>query len=257
MLGSRLRVLGRTLLAGSRNHLIVGKLPVKPTIALRAFSTPTGGATEKASTEGATQAKTEDQANSQRTDIVNMDYDEYDDYEPKTAKEKVAWYSRIAFRLGLLGLGAVCLFLTGRELFPGRMSPNSLFSEVFDKLRFDYKIQDMVGENMKAFGRDVGRNTEGRRNHVDSYKYYEEADKSNRLRVRFNIKGDKGQVLVYVEVSDKMKDDEYVYIICQNVRTGRVLTIVDNRDQLEAGLLGNSSDSSDISKFFFGGGDSK
>lgn len=110
---------------------------------------------------------------------------------------------------------------------------------------------------MKAFGRDVGRSTEGRRNHVDSYNYYEEQDKSNRMRIRFNIKGDKGQVLVFVEVSDKMKHDEYVYIICQNVRTGRVLTVVDNRDQLQAGLLGQSLDGPDFSKFFFGGREGK
>jgi hypothetical protein len=52
---------------------------------------------------------------------------------------------------------------------------------------------------MKAFGRDVGRHTEGRRNHVDSYKYVAE-DGSNRLRIRFNIKGEKSQVLVWTEV---------------------------------------------------------
>lgn len=38
-------------------------------------------------------------------------------------------------RLGLLGFGAFCVYLTAKELFPGRMNPNSLFSEVFDKLR--------------------------------------------------------------------------------------------------------------------------
>lgn len=57
----------------------------------------------------------------------------------------------------------------------------------------------MTGENMKAFGKDVGRN-EGRRNHIDSYKYKAE-DGSNRMRVRFNVKGDKGKVVVWAEVS--------------------------------------------------------
>lgn len=52
---------------------------------------------------------------------------------------------------------------------------------------------------MKAFGRDTGRNTEGRRNHIDSYKYVAD-DGSKRTRVRFNIKGNKGQVHVWVEV---------------------------------------------------------
>lgn len=111
----------------------------------------------------------------------------------------------------------------------------------------------MVGDGAKAFGRDTGRNTEGRRNHVDSYTYKGE-DGSNRLRIRFNVKGEKGHILVWAEVSDKMPDSEYVYVIVQDRRTGRVYTVVDNRDSLEAGMYssGNEGDQA-ISKFFFGG----
>ena len=105
-------------------------------------------------------------------------------------------------RLSLLALGAVCVVLTARELFPGRMNPNSLFSEAFEILRYNEAVLRVVGENMKAFGRDVGRATEGRRNHVDSYTY-KEADGSSRTRVRFHIKGDKGQVRVWAEVRDR------------------------------------------------------
>jgi hypothetical protein len=46
-----------------------------------------------------------------------------------------------------------------------------------------------------------------------------------------------------------MKSDEYVYLIAQNTRTGRVVTFVDNRDQLEANMLGNEDSS--IASFFF------
>jgi hypothetical protein len=102
-------------------------------------------------------------------------------------------------RLGLLGLGAVCVFFTAKELFPGRMSALSLFSEVFEKLQNHEEVMVMTGHNMKAFGRDVGRNTEGRRNHVDSYSYTAE-DGSSRLRIRMNIKGEKGKVIVWAEV---------------------------------------------------------
>lgn len=58
----------------------------------------------------------------------------------------------------------------------------------------------LLGEDIYGYGRESGRNTEGRRNHVDSYKYVAE-DGSNRLRVRFNMKGSKTGVLVYAEVS--------------------------------------------------------
>jgi hypothetical protein len=104
----------------------------------------------------------------------------------------------------------------------------------------------MIGADMKAFGRDVGRTTEGRRNHVDSYAYTAE-DGSNRLRIRFNIQGSKTQVLVWAEVSDKMAANEYVYVIVQDRRSGEVKTFVDNRDQLEAGLLSKGEDNSWIS----------
>ena len=124
------------------------------------------------------------------------------------------------------------MLYTCKELFPGRMNPNSLFSELFDKLQINDQIMAMVGENIKGFGRDTGRNTEGRRNHIDSYKFQGE-DGSTRIRIRFNIKGKKGQVLVWAEVSDAMPSNEYVYIIVQNLRSGRVLTLEDNRDRLQ------------------------
>lgn len=56
----------------------------------------------------------------------------------------------------------------------------------------------MAGHDIRAFGRDTGR-SEGRRHHVDSHEYKAE-DGSKRLRVRFNIKGDKSQLVVYAEV---------------------------------------------------------
>lgn len=63
--------------------------------------------------------------------------------------------------------------------------------------------------------------------------YDEPKDNSTRTRVRFNVKGPKGHCMVWAEVSNKMSDNEYVYLICQDMRTGRVITIEDNRDRLE------------------------
>jgi len=191
-------------------------------------------------------------ADSKSNAVTTYDYDDYDDYEePKTAGQKVAFYTAIAGRLALLGVGLVCVVLTGRELFPGRMNPNSLFSEAFEVLRYNEDIMQIVGDSPKAFGRDVGRNTEGRRNHIDSYKYTGD-DGSQRLRVRFNIKGSAGKAMVWVEVSDRMPANEYVYIVCQNARNGQVVTIHDNRDRLEDEAM-NNTDPSDslINKFFF------
>ena len=87
--------------------------------------------------------------------------------------------------MSFLALGAGCVYFTAKELFPGRMNPNSLFSEAFEKLRYNEEVLAMAGNSMKAFGRDVGRSTEGRRNHIDSYEYTAE-DGSKRTRIRGN-----------------------------------------------------------------------
>ena len=102
-------------------------------------------------------------------------------------------------RLMFLLIGFALVLVTLRELFPGRTNPNSLFSEVFDILRVKDEIKAITGDPMKAFGRDVGQNTEGRRNHIDSRKYKAD-DGSNRTRIKFNIKGPKGYLYVWAEV---------------------------------------------------------
>ena len=48
------------------------------------------------------------------------------------------------------------------------------------------------------------------------------------------MKGPKGQALVWAEVSDKLPDNQYVYLICQDKRTGRVVTVEDNRDRMDS-----------------------
>ena len=63
---------------------------------------------------------------------------------------------------------------------------------------------------------------------------YKERDGSQRTRVRFNIKGPKGRVMVWAEISESMPSNEYVYLICQDMRTRRVITIEDNRARLES-----------------------
>jgi hypothetical protein len=68
------------------------------------------------------------------------------------------------------------------------MSPQSCFSEAFEIVRYNHEVLKITGENMRGYGKDFGSKTEGRRNHVDEYKYTDE-DNIERLRVRFNAKG--------------------------------------------------------------------
>lgn len=65
----------------------------------------------------------------------------------------------ILFGLGITGsiLWAVC-----RELFSGN-SPNNIYSKALDRCISDQRIQDHLGEPIKAFGEE---NRRGRRRHV-------------------------------------------------------------------------------------------
>lgn len=176
---------------------------------------------------------------------ISADYTgEYDDEyeEPKTAGQKVVAWSVLSMRLLLLAAGLGCLGLTIRELFPGRMSANTVFSESFDIVKINDEVLHITGDPVRAYGRDVGRNTEGRRNIVESRTYKDE-DGSNRTRVRFSVEGPKGKVTVFAEVSNRMAANEYVYLMCQDRYTGRVITIYDNRARLDNEASTGSSDS--------------
>lgn len=161
--------------------------------------------------------------------LAQYDYDDYDDYEePTTAGGKVAMWTRMMLQLALLGAFAGCTYITFQELFPGRMSPNRIYSDAFEFLKSNAEVQRMIGEDMSAFGRSAGRR------HFDSRSYTDDYG-GNRCRIRFNIRGSRGQVMVWAEMADTFAEssDEFAYLICQDRRSGRVLTVQDNRSRLD------------------------
>ena len=180
-------------------------------------------------------AKKAEFVSSVETRITSSNFDDYyehdDAYEPKTTREKIWYYSTVAIRLGVIGAAILCFGMFLKEVFPGRMGANSLFSEIHEYLKVNDTLQEITGTPMKAYGRNVGRN-EGRRNHVDSY-FYHDVDGSKRLRIRFMLEGPRGKVRVWAEISDKMLSNEFLYVICQDMQSGRVITLVDDRDKLQ------------------------
>jgi hypothetical protein len=50
-------------------------------------------------------------------------------------------------RLALLAAAGVCVFFTAKELFPGRMSPNSLFSEAFEYLQYKEEVRSLTPDD--------------------------------------------------------------------------------------------------------------
>ncbi|KAJ8601798.1 hypothetical protein CTAYLR_006826 [Chrysophaeum taylorii] len=146
---------------------------------------------------------------------------------PLTAAQKV----QVGFNLTLwgaaIGLVGTCAYFIIRELLPTKMSPNRIFDVALDAVRGDEAVRRGYGEPLKGYGRDHGGHREGRRNFIENTSYDEESDNSKRVRVRFNVKGPYAEGLVYAEVSNKK--DGFVYLMVQDKRTGRVITIEDNR----------------------------
>lgn len=63
----------------------------------------------------------------------------------------------------------------------------------------------------------------------------------NRTRILFNLQGSHGKAAVWAEVSDKMAPDQFVYLVAQDLRTGRMFTIEDNRALAAAGMTPGQS----------------
>lgn len=162
------------------------------------------------------------------TSLAQYDYDDYDDYEePTTAGGKVAMYTRMMLQLAMLAAFAGCTYITFQELFPGRMSPNRMYGDAFELLKTNAELQRMIGEEMSAFGRSAGRRHFDSRAYVDDYG-------GNRCRIRFNVRGGRGQVMVWAEMADTFTDsNDFAYLIAQDRRTGQVLTVQDNRSKID------------------------
>jgi len=53
------------------------------------------------------------------------------------------------------------------------------------------------------------------------------------------------------QIADSQADGEFVYLICQSTKTGKVFTVVDQRDEMENAMRTNRDPSDDlISRFF-------
>ena len=117
-------------------------------------------------------------------------------------------------------------------LFPTRMSPQGAFNSALEFVRRDERVIARFGEPLKGYGRDLNTRSEGRRNFIDS-KEYVAKDGSKRLRIKFTIEGPgnaKGNV--WAEISDKMRSDEWVYLVVRDRRTGELDILIDNRLQM-------------------------
>jgi len=149
--------------------------------------------------------------------------------EESTGTEEKLNLSPVNIALALLGVGMVggCLYYLGLELIPSKLGPNSVRDRAHAVLQKHAEVESRYGTPLNAYGEGA---SEGRRNHIENRAYKDEKDRSNRLRVKFNIKGPSGRHgIVWAEASDKMKDGEWVYLLVQDARNGSWIVVQDNR----------------------------
>jgi import inner membrane translocase subunit TIM21 len=172
-----------------------------------------------------------------------------------TPGEKVAAASRLTMWAGIFTFASVCAYYIGKELIPTKMSPNTVFNKASKTIRENSQVKLKYGDSsIKFYGKDHGGHREGRRNFIEHTQYNNEEDGSKRTRVRFNMEGQFASAFCFAEVSNEMSSGEFVYILVQDKKSGRVITVVDNIAALTAKRLsGNSQESADAMKKLLGG----
>jgi len=158
-----------------------------------------------------------------------------------TPGQKVVAGTRLTMWLGIFCFASACAYYIGKELLPSKMSPNTVFDKAFDAIRENSEVKNRFGSPLKAYGRDHGGHREGRRNFIEHTEYNDKDDGSKRTRVRFNLEGKFGDAFVFAEVSSAMPSGEFVYVLVQDKRNGRVFTVIDNRSAIRAQQLSGGS----------------
>lgn len=122
-----------------------------------------------------------------------------------TVFETVKETTKTAGNLGviLLGLGitGTILWAVFKELFSSN-SPNNIYSSALKACENDQRIQDQLGQPIKAYGEE---NSRGRRKHV-SHTVYEVNGRKHML-LQFYIQGTRKKGTVYVEMKQDDKGD--------------------------------------------------
>lgn len=172
-----------------------------------------------------------------------------------TPGQKVVAASRLGLWTGIFGFACACAYYIGKELIPTKMSPNSVFNNASALIQANAQVRRTYGDSVKFYGKDHGGHREGRRNFIEHTQYPSPDDGSNRTRVRFNLEGQFNSAFCFAEVSSDMASGEFVYVLVQDKRSGRVITVADNRAALTAKrLAGGNAESSQAMQQLLGGG---
>eukprot|EP00092_Neocalanus_flemingeri_P021788 GFUD01023637.1.p1 GENE.GFUD01023637.1~~GFUD01023637.1.p1 ORF type:complete len:208 (+),score=50.74 GFUD01023637.1:37-660(+) len=128
-----------------------------------------------------------------------------------------------------LGVIAAVVGTIFKELFSSN-SPNSLYSKAVQECLAHHKVQDLLGEPIKAFGEETRR---GRRNRVSQMQYQDKEGRAG-IRIEFYLQGLRNRGTVQLDArEDSSGNMQTRYIIVQVEDMMRNTVIVkDRRGQL-------------------------
>jgi len=144
----------------------------------------------------------------------------------KKAKENVKTASYGSVIIIGVGVTAVVIYTIYKELF-SLDSPQGLYTMASDQCMNHPKVQDLLGEPIKAFGEESRR---GRRRHVRQLRYQDDQGRSG-LRVQFHLQGLRHRGLAEV---DAREDDNgnmktrYIIVTTEDMYR-RTIVVEDNR----------------------------
>ena len=161
----------------------------------------------------------------------SVDGNHPNDNLPMTTGQKVAEGGKASMIIGAFGVAAACAGLLAWELRPTKFSPQSIFDKALSAVREHPDVTMRIGNVEKGYGTDHGGKSEGRRNFT-AHDEFEDEEGHKIVRIKFNVKGTRGQGTVFAAVSSGVSGDMLQYLIFQHQPSrGKPISysLVDNR----------------------------
>lgn len=169
-----------------------------------------------------------------KQDNSKGDGDHAEEERPLNAIERAGVISRLIFYLSIAGLVCTFGYFIARELFPTRLSPNSIFNDAIDVIRDNPEVTGRIGTGIKCYGLDHGGRREGRRNFIQ-HDEFEDENGITHMRIKFNAEGSSGKrATVYAERLSTSASREFSYVIFEpstGRRREKAIAIIDNRPE--------------------------
>ena len=144
------------------------------------------------------------------------------------AKENVKTAGYGSVIVAGLGVTGFILYTVFRELFSGQ-SPSVLFQAASDRCAADQRVQDLLGEPIKAFGEETRR---GRRRHVAHLDYVDEKGRKG-VRVKFYLQGSRKRATAQLDAREDERDGKmktrFIIVTADHDVMHRSIVVEDNR----------------------------